>query len=266
MSNLPPPMTPESSPRLAPMSAKSSWWRRRLAVPVWGVALAAIAVVGAISVAASTGNGKADSDASKAPTTASPAATAVTSEARSTTTSNPAATTTEKPTTTTSEEPTTTTELVTTTTVPAFGTRDNPIPLGIKVPAGDWGYTAVGFEVGVDPFLQEVNQFNTPAPAGAVAVRVRILAEYSGEGTGSPRGISVNLVGASGKTYGPSSPCCAGEIDALDDQAETFASGSVEGWIYYNISTDDATGKVLAFDPNINYTDVPGGVGFFAIN
>lgn len=134
------------------------------------------------------------------------------------------------------------------------------------MPAADWSLTATAFEVNVDSFLHDVNQFNEPAPAGKITVRARFRAEYSGDGTGSPSSIRINLVGTSGTTYGESGPCCSGEIDALEDQAETFAGGAVEGFIYYQMTPDDAAGKVLAFAPNVTYTDVPGGVGLFAVN
>ncbi len=51
---------------------------------------------------------------------------------------------------------------------------------------------------------------------------------------------------------------------AFEDQADTFNGGSVQGYLF--IPSDAAAGKILLFPPNITYTDVPGGVGFFAVN
>jgi len=173
-----------------------------------------------------------------------------------------AATTTEEPTTT--RAPTTT--AAPTTTQPAVGTRENPVPLGTPIPADQWTYLVTGFEPAVDPILMEINQFNEPAPPGQQYIRVRLRATYNGDGPGSPLFLTINLVSPTGTTYAAVDPCCDPQVQQLTDQPETFAGGSVEGWIYYVVPNEDVFGKLLAFDPNVNYTDVPGGVGFFAVN
>lgn len=156
----------------------------------------------------------------------------------------------------------------TTTTAPAFGTRANPLPVGLTMPGGNFDYQIVAYEnTGVDALIHGFNQFNDPPAAGKITVRVRVKATYAGEGAGSAYSIQINLVGESGTTYGANNyVCCSDSADLLNDQPETFSGGAVEGWIYYQVSIEDAAGKFLAFDPNVNYTDVPGGVGFFAVN
>lgn len=169
-----------------------------------------------------------------------------------------------------SASPTTsTTSPAPTTTAPrssAVGTRDNPIPLGATIPGNEFNYTVVGFEPAVDGLITQINQYNDPAPPDYQYVRVRVRAEYDGTGPGDPLFITINLVDEAGTTYLPVEPCCDPEIGLLTRQAETFAGGSVEGWLYYVIPNLSAFGKFLAFDPTVTYTDVPGGVGFFAVN
>lgn len=166
--------------------------------------------------------------------------------------------------------PTTTTAApaATTTAAPAaaVGTRENPIPLGLPIPANPWTYTVTGFETSVDGLIMNINEFNEPAPPDHQYVRVRIRASYDGSGVGNPLFVTINLVDGSGTTYAPVSPCCPPEIGQLTDQPETFAGGSIEGWLYYVVPNLAVLGKFQAFDPSVNYTDVPGGVGFFAVN
>jgi len=248
------------------LSPKPSWWKRTVSLPVWSLVVVGVLFLGAIGVATS---GKNDADKAIAPATETTGPdetdeSAQTVEAASDTTESPA---TDAPT-TTEREVTTTIEQVTTTTEQAIGTRENPIPLGIGVPAGDWTYTVVAFEGGnIDALLNDINQFNDPPPVGKITVRVRYRLQFAGSGAGDARFVDINLVGATGTTYGPYQyACCPPETDELIDQPETFSGGQVEGWVYYQITPEDAMGKLLAFDPNIEYTDVPGGVGFFQIN
>ncbi len=221
---------------------------------MWGVIATAVLLIGAFGAAASK-------DKTKENASAPASATTIASDDTNGEPDTSPETTVKKVTTTTAKK-------VTTTTSPPVGTRDNPVPLGLDVRAGDWNYLVIGYEAdGIDGILHDINQFNDPAPPGKVTVRVRYRATYTGTGTGTPLfSITINLVGASGVTYGEASVCCTPKSDELGDQPETFNGGSIEGYIYYQVSSEDAAGQLLAFDPNVNYTDVPGGVGFFAVN
>ena len=134
------------------------------------------------------------------------------------------------------------------------------------MPAGDWTYTVVGYESqGVYDLLLGINQFNEPPPAGKRYVRARIRATWSGTGTGAPTFIQINLVDSEQTISASVSPCCTPESDELRDQPDVFAGASAEGWLYYTVNDATADGRQLAFDPNVEYTDVPGGVGFFEV-
>jgi outer membrane murein-binding lipoprotein Lpp len=183
--------------------------------------------------------------------------------------------TTEPATTTTTERATTTTALTTTTStttttttipVPVVGSRESPVPLGSPIPAGDWTYLVIGFEIeGVWNVVEEANQFNEPAPPGSQYVRLAVQATFTGDGAETWAGRRINLVGTSGRTYSPADACCEGPpLDALRHQAETFNGGVSQGWVYFIVDEADVPGPWLAFDPDVDYTDVPGGVGFFA--
>lgn len=164
--------------------------------------------------------------------------------------------------------PTPTTERPTTTTAPPVGTLENPIPAGTPVPANDWTFTMIGFEGEVDGSVAAANQFNDSAPDGSQWVRMRIRATYEGEGSGSPTfALRFNLAGQSGATYSEGLVASGSGADPgrLSDQPETYPGGTVEGWVYYVISDADAGAPILGFAPNITYTDVPGGVGFFQV-
>lgn len=162
---------------------------------------------------------------------------------------------------------TTTTVRRTTTTVAGIGTRDNPIPANL-VPlgaGGDFDMLITGYETGVD--VVAFNQFNIPPGAGEQYVRVRVKLTYTGEGTASPIFFGLNMVGQSGRTYQPATSIAGGsggDPAELTDQPETFNGGSVEGWVYYLVDDADAVDP-LVFPTGIEYTDVPGGVGFFAV-
>jgi hypothetical protein len=151
-------------------------------------------------------------------------------------------------------------------TTPSIGTRENPVPAGITAPAGNWDMTITGYEPGIN--AQAYNQFNDPAPAGSEYVRVKVKATYTGEGTGSGFDLSLNLVDPTAKTYDPASIAggSGGDPQDFSSQPDTFKGGTIEGYFYYAIPSAQANAKLLVFPPNTSYSDVPGGVGFFAVN
>jgi hypothetical protein len=147
------------------------------------------------------------------------------------------------------------------------GSRERPIALGRRIPAGDWVYTVRAFEPNVNEVVTALDEGNEPPAEGQVYARLRMRARYVGEGAGDPRRLRINLVSPTGKSIGAASVCCRPGRDTLDDQAETFRGGIAEGWIYYLISAEDAFGgKFLGFDPNGDFPGVPGGIGFFRVN
>jgi hypothetical protein len=161
----------------------------------------------------------------------------------------------------------TTTSTTTTEPGPVRGTREHPIRVGRPVRSGDWVYRVLAFEPNVDSVVTELDAGNEPAGEGRVYARLRLRAVYRGEGAGDPRRLTINLVSPSGRSIGEASICCRPGRDALNDQAETFSGGAVEGWIYYAVAAEDAFGgKFLAFDPDGDVTGVPGGIGFFRVN
>ncbi len=181
----------------------------------------------------------------------------------------PSATTSEKFTTTTleiTEPPTTEPTTEPPSTTPPIGTRENPVPAGTTAPAGDWDITITGYEPGID--AQAFNQFNDAAPAGSEYVRVMVKATYTGEGTGGGFDLSLNLVDSTATTYDPASVADGSGGDPQDfrDQPETFKGGTIEGYFYYVVPSAQANAKLLVFPPRTRYSDVPGGVGFFAVN
>ena len=168
---------------------------------------------------------------------------------------------------TTAPTATTTTAATTTTTPPGPGSQGLPIPAGEPVPAGDWVYTVVNFEPNVDPFVTQMDPDNPPAGEGKVYSRLRLRAEYRGQGAGEPRRLIVNLLTSSGTTIGAADLCCEPTRDALSDQPATFNGGSVEGWWYYPVpATELFAGPIVAFDPNADQPNVPGGTVFFYVN
>ena len=147
------------------------------------------------------------------------------------------------------------------------GSRQRPIALGRRIPVGDWVYRVQAFEPNVNEVVAALDEGNEPPAEGQVYARLRMRARYVGEGAGDPRRLRINLVSPEGKSIGAVSVCCRPGRDTLDDQAETFTGGIVEGWIYYLIAAEDALGgKFLGFDPNGDFPGVPGGIGFFRVN
>jgi hypothetical protein len=160
------------------------------------------------------------------------------------------------------------TEAPTTTTLPPpLGSRENPHPLGEPIAAGDWTYTVIAFEPNVTDLVAMLSANNDPPADGKVYSRLRLRAVYNGQGAGDPRRLSVNLVSPDGTIVGDESPCCKPQRDMLTDQPETFAGGSAEGWFYYVVTAAELfRGSFVAFDPNADQTNVPGGVVFFVVN
>lgn len=181
------------------------------------------------------------------------------------TTSEPSPAT-EKPTTTTAA-PTTTTTRATTTTTPPIGTQANPVPPGVPIPAGEWQITITGYEPDVSSLVVSFNQFNEPPRPGMVHARVAVDATFTGVGLGSPYELRMNLIGASKQTYQPISVSggSGGDPAEIDNQAEAPTGGRVVGYVYFELTAADAVGPLLAFAPNVKYSDVPGGVGFFTV-
>lgn len=170
--------------------------------------------------------------------------------------------------TTTTTAPTTTTTRATTTTAPAIGSQANPVPAGVPIPAGDWEIAVTSYEPDVTAFVLSLNQFNNPPAPGNVFSRVGVDATFTGTGLGSPYQLQMNLIGASKQTYQPASGVAGGsggEPAEVSDAAQAPTGAKVVGYIYYELTAADAAGPLLAFPPNVKYTDVPGGVGFFRV-
>lgn len=168
---------------------------------------------------------------------------------------------------TTTTASTTTTSRPTTTTAPPVGTQANPVPAGLPIPAGDWEIAVTGFEPDVSAMVTSFNQFNQPPKPGMVHARLAVDATYTGVGLGNPYELAMNLIGASKQTYQPISVAggSGGDPSSVDDQAQTPTGGKVVGYIYFEVTAADAVGPLLAFPPNVKYSDVPGGVGFFRV-
>lgn len=222
------------------------------------------AVVALVAVIAAISNGGSGSDGDKNAMEAAgvgPAAKGDGEEDPETVASEPETPTTERQTTTTVA---TTTTMATTTTI-GLGERENPIPTNLPVPVGDWTLTVTGYEPNQN--VQSFNQFNDPPPPGHTHVRVKISATYDGEGVGSPRSIRLNLVTPSGRTVEKALVAGgSGDPQELSDQPETFKGGTLEGYLYFAVPNEDVGAQLLAFAPNVTYTDVAGGVGFFRVN
>jgi hypothetical protein len=257
------------------------WWKRTAGLPLWGLVLIGVGLLAVGGLVGAIVKNSTDSESVSAggatsttqvapPSTEQSTTTLATSTTQATTTT--AATTTAATTTTlaTTTVATTTTTIATTTTPsgPAVGTRENPFPLGAAVPAGDWTYQVVGFEPNVNAQVHAINSSNPQPPSGAQYARLRLRATYHGPGTGDPRSIEVNIVGPSNATYGraPVSSGIGGDLQQITDQPAPPSGGAVEGYFYYVIKTSEAGAKLVGFDPNIHYSGVPGGVGFFAVS
>ena len=145
--------------------------------------------------------------------------------------------------------------------------RQLPIPLGTAVPAGDWTITFTGYNSDATAKVLALNPFNRLPPDGSTYVEVALSATYGGEGSGRPRTIRANVVGLSGVTYQSASVSggSGGQSDDIAQAAETFKGGTVQGSIYYIVKTED-TATLVAFFPNVRYTDVSGGTAFFSLH
>jgi hypothetical protein len=266
-----------SSPQ-QPEAPEPPWWKRKPGLPIWAVVLIGVGLLGAGGIVGAIANNGSSSEAVSAEGATSTTQVAPVSTEQSTTTTLAATTTAAATTaavstttiaaTTTTVAPTTTIATTTTPPAPGVGTRENPFPLGASVPAGDWSYQVVGFEPNVNAQVHALNSSNAQPPPGAQWARLRLRATYHGQGSGDPLRIEVNIVGPSNATYGRShvSAGIGGDPQQITDQPAAPSGGVVEGYLYYLIKTAEAGAKMVGFDPNVHYSTVPGGVGFFAVN
>ena len=160
---------------------------------------------------------------------------ATATEAQTTEAQTTQAPTTEAPTT---EAPTTTIEGQT------AGGRANPITDLSSLSVVDYRNVELGpLETPTFPLIKNENGFNKVPQAGQTYARFKVTATYVGQGTGtySDFYFTCSLVGDKGTIYKPVAVADTGtgELQDLRAQPDVLSGGTMSGYVYYLIDSDD---------------------------
>jgi hypothetical protein len=143
-----------------------------------------------------------------------------------------------------------TTEAPTTTAVQ--GTHANPFRGGQALSTDK--YNPIVFtgplELVSDDALHAANPYNDPAPAGQAYVRFKMSATYIGPDTGNYFDFyEVGVVGSKGKIYTQATVTDSstnGDLEVLNDAPEVITGGTLEGYLYFLVDTDDTALLVIS--------------------
>ncbi len=129
-----------------------------------------------------------------------------------------------------------------TTAAPKAGTRTNPFSSNL-----DFKDFKPMILLGIEPvdaaLIHKANQFNSPPPDGQTYMRVNVSAAYTGTGTGSATDItfSLKIAGNKSKVYEAALVSDSRNLlDLLNKQPDVIQGGSMTGFIYYLVDTDDS--------------------------
>jgi len=130
---------------------------------------------------------------------------------------------------------------------PQLGSRENPLPMGMEWSMGDgWNVTVLEVVPDATQIVLEENRFNDPPNPGNQFYLAKIRACYSGEYSefGSLSGESnFWAVGASNVAYNYENRC--GVIPDPLPRTEIFRGGCVEGYVGWEIKSDDVDSLVM---------------------
>ncbi len=139
-----------------------------------------------------------------------------------------------------------------TTARPKAGTRTNPFSSNL-----DFNDFKPMVLLGIEPvdaaLIHKGNQFNDAPQAGQTYVRVSVSATYTGSGSGSSTDItfSLKIAGDKSKIYEAASISDAHNVlGLLRNQPDVIQGGSLTGFIYYLVDTDDSNFLAVVDGPD----------------
>jgi hypothetical protein len=159
-------------------------------------------------------------------------------------------------------EPLSLTTTTSTVPTPEVGSKDNPFPISSPLTWGDYDQiTFQPLELVSSSLIHKANPYNTPPPAGQTYVRFKVSAVYTGDDTGSGFGLSMNLhlVGDKATIYTSEFLSDYRKIGLapIDDQPNVIKGGTITGFAYYLIDTDDTNILILVDNYSGNqYIDI----------
>jgi hypothetical protein len=132
------------------------------------------------------------------------------------------------------------------------GTHANPFKGG-ELLSND-NYNPIVFTGPIELVSEDVvhaaNQYNDPAPTGQAYVRFKLDATYIGAGTGTYFDFyDVGVVGSKGKIYKQASVSDSSDnkdLHTLGDAPDVISGGTLEGYLYYLVDTDDTALLVIS--------------------
>lgn len=138
---------------------------------------------------------------------------------------------------------------------PAFGTRQNPVPLGTAVKVGsDWNITVLEVVPDAWSIIEEENMFNEPPEEGNQYVMVKIRFEYAGNDSGTPwTDLTQKYVASDGNSYSQGG---AGVIpNDYFEIGEQFPGASAEGNICFVVPSDTLAGGTIIIEESFSFTE-----------
>lgn len=136
----------------------------------------------------------------------------------------------------------------------AFGTRQNPVPLGTEVKVGpNWHITMLDIIPDAWSIIKETNQFNDPPEEGHQFVMANVRVSYAGEESGTPW-VDLNLkyLGSDGNTY---SSGCGVLPKQLTDIGEQFPGASAEGHVAWSVPSDAVVAGTIMVEESFSFDD-----------
>ena len=140
-------------------------------------------------------------------------------------------------------------------TNPAFGSRDNPVPLGTAVEVehsgtDHWQVTVLETIADATQIVLDENQFNDSPEVGNQFFIVNVRAKYLGQDSTRFSGISrLKALGDGGVVYTTFGNWCGVIPDELPNP-ELFTNGTIEGNECWQIASSDVDSLLMILEPD----------------
>ena len=150
--------------------------------------------------------------------------------------------------------PTAVPEQTSPTTPPPLGSQTNPVSFSqvvefLKGGSPLWALAITQTTPDASEIVLAENMFNDPPEPGTQFYMVLVEAKYLGSGSSEiGSDLDFSTLGQSGVAYKTFDPGCGVIPDELPVYTEVFSGGSVQGWLCWQVSSDDADSLLVFVD------------------
>ena len=140
-------------------------------------------------------------------------------------------------------------------TNPAFGSRDNPVPVGTAVEVehsetDHWQVTVLGTTADATQIVLDENRFNDSPEVGNQFFIVNVQAKYLGQDSTNFNGFfRLKALGDGGVVYTTFGDSCGVIPDDLPNP-ELFTNGTIEGNECWQIASSDVDSLLMILEPD----------------